>query len=252
MNAHRQLITKMLDALFERYDTEEAGPMLATDYIQHNPHLATGSQPILDVIPTLKDHGLKRRYLRGVCEGDMIVFHNAYENADLFGTSEMVSFDVFRVADGKVAEHWDNMVATVPADKTSSGNSSLDGETEISDLDRTADNRAIVNNYVAELCAKGADAAVQNFVDTKDFVQRSPSVGAGIEGIREMLNKQRYVKPHFTIAEGNFVFVASEGVEGDQAMAYFDLYRVQSGKIVEQWSINDSIPDNMVHDNGKF
>ncbi|MEM8957691.1 MAG: hypothetical protein AAGC86_07745 [Pseudomonadota bacterium] len=252
MNANRQLITKTLEALFERYDTVEAAPLLAPDYIQHNPNLATGAQPILDAIPVLKEQGIKRTFLRGVCEGDMIVYHNAYENADLFGTSEMVSFDVFRVANGQIAEHWDKMVATVPTAETASGNSSLEGEAEITDLDLTAENKAIVNDYIAELCSKGSDAAVQDFVDAATFVQRSPSVGAGIEGLQAMLKEQTYVKSHFSIAEGNFVFVASEGVEDGKATAYFDLFRVQNSKIVEQWSINDSIPDNMPHGNGKF
>jgi predicted SnoaL-like aldol condensation-catalyzing enzyme len=35
----------------------------------------------------------------------------------------MVAVDIFRVVDGKVAEHWDVMQEEVPADKTANGNS---------------------------------------------------------------------------------------------------------------------------------
>ncbi len=35
----------------------------------------------------------------------------------------MVAVDIFRVVDGKVAEHWDVMQEEVPAEATASGNS---------------------------------------------------------------------------------------------------------------------------------
>ena len=44
----------------------------------------------------------------------------------------MIGFDVFRVEDGKIAEHWDNLIPEQP--KNPSGRSQIDGATEITDL----------------------------------------------------------------------------------------------------------------------
>jgi predicted SnoaL-like aldol condensation-catalyzing enzyme len=34
----------------------------------------------------------------------------------------MIAVDIFRVADGKITEHWDVMQEEIPASKTASGN----------------------------------------------------------------------------------------------------------------------------------
>jgi predicted SnoaL-like aldol condensation-catalyzing enzyme len=39
-----------------------------------------------------------------------------------WGPKPMVAVDIFRVEDGKVAEHWDVMQEEVPAGRTASGN----------------------------------------------------------------------------------------------------------------------------------
>ena len=57
---------------------------------------------------------------------------------------------------------------------------------------------------------------------------------------------------HLIVAEGNFVFTMTEGAMGDVPTAFFDLWRVEDGKIVEHWDTIEAIPDEMVHDNGKF
>jgi predicted SnoaL-like aldol condensation-catalyzing enzyme len=39
----------------------------------------------------------------------------------------MVAVDIFRIADGKLAEHWDVLQEEVPADATKSGRSMFTG-----------------------------------------------------------------------------------------------------------------------------
>ena len=60
------------------------------------------------------------------------------------------------------------------------------------------------------------------------------------------------VEPRIVVAEGNFVFVASDAVMGGKPWAFFDLWRVEEDKIVEHWDVVAPIPAEMVHDNGKF
>lgn len=56
------------------------------------------------------------------------------------------------------------------------------------------------------------------------------------------------------LGQGNFVLVASEGsLMGEQA-AYYDLFRVENGKIAEHWDVVQTIPgrDQWANQNGKF
>jgi predicted SnoaL-like aldol condensation-catalyzing enzyme len=62
----------------------------------------------------------------------------------------------------------------------------------------------------------------------------------------------RYLKAHRIVAEGDMVFVMSEGLMGSTPTAFFDLFRVADGKIVEHWDTIDEIPTQMAHINGKF
>jgi predicted SnoaL-like aldol condensation-catalyzing enzyme len=55
-----------------------------------------------------------------VADGDLVMVHGRYVG---WGPKPMVAVDIFRVANGKLAEHWDVLQDDVPADKTASGNS---------------------------------------------------------------------------------------------------------------------------------
>lgn len=52
----------------------------------------------------------------------------------------MIAFDVFRVENGKIAEHWDNLI--LESAPNPSGHTQIDGATEITDIDKTEANKA--------------------------------------------------------------------------------------------------------------
>jgi predicted SnoaL-like aldol condensation-catalyzing enzyme len=55
-----------------------------------------------------------------------------------------------------------------------------------------------------------------------------------------------------TVAEGNFVLAASEGMFGGKPAAFLDLFRVDNGKTAEHWDVMADVPAKMAHGNGKF
>ncbi|CAN0445791.1 unnamed protein product, partial [Scytosiphon promiscuus] len=61
-----------------------------------------------------------------------------------------------------------------------------------------------------------------------------------------------YKNVHKVIAEGNFVFTMSEGEFSGKPTAYFDLFRVENGRIAEHLDVISEIPAKMAHENGKF
>src|SRR6478736_4283052 len=72
---------------------------------------------IAKMLPTLT--ALRYEPGMAVAEGDLVMVHGRYIG---WGPKPMIAVDIFRVADGKVAEHWDVMQEEVPASATASGN----------------------------------------------------------------------------------------------------------------------------------
>jgi predicted SnoaL-like aldol condensation-catalyzing enzyme len=56
------------------------------------------------------------------------------------------------------------------------------------------------------------------------------------------------------LGEGDFVLVASEGSYNEQPTSFYDLFRVENGKIAEHWDTIEPIPPETEwqNQNGKF
>lgn len=244
-------------AIFTNFDADAAKELLAPDYIQHNPNVPTTAAPILGFIPGLKESGITLDTHRVITEGNLIALHTTYTNAQAFGAPTLVAFDVFRVEDGKVAEHWDNLQA--PGAPNPSGHTMTDGATQITDLDKTAENKALVVEFV-DTVLKGGDASnITNYISTETYIQHNPAIADGLEGLGAALAGMAengismvYTDTPIVIAQGNFVLTGSEGTFGGKPTAFYDLFRVEDSKIVEHWDTISEIPSEMAHENGKF
>lgn len=252
-----EIVLAFVTSAFGTFDVEGARALLKTDYIQHNPAVPTGAEAILGFIPALKDTGITVETHRVLTEGNLVVLHNTYRNASAFGADTLVSFDVFRVEEGLVAEHWDNLQA--PVGPNPSGHSMTDGAVEVTDLDKTAQNKALVTTFVETVLAGGDASRITDFISTERYTQHNPMIADGLDGLGAALGAMAkegitmvYTKTPLVVAQGNFVFTGSEGTFGGKPTAFFDLFRVENGKIVEHWDVMSEIPADMAHENGKF
>merc|ERR1712137_811759 len=86
----------------------------------------------------------------------MGAYHSTYGNAGLFGVGSdtLVGFDVFRVEDGEVKEHWDNLQG-LPPTPNPSGRTMTDGATKVMDLKKTEENRETVLGFVDAVFTNG-------------------------------------------------------------------------------------------------
>lgn len=253
----KDIVLSAVKSIFADFDAAAAQQLLAEDYIQHNVAVPTGAAPILGFIPALKESGIKATIHRVIAEDDLVVLHVTYENAQAFGGDTLVAFDVFRVENGKVAEHWDNLQPA--ATQTVSGNSMTDGHTAITDLELTARNKALIEQFVKDVLQGAAPDKVTDYVSTETYIQHNPDVGNGLDGLGAALaafaaagQAMSYSRTPIVVAEGNFVFTASEGTLGTTPTAFFDLFRIENGKIVEHWDTISTIPAEMPHANGKL
>ena len=63
-----------------------------------------------------------------------------------------------------------------------------------------------------------------------------------------------YNKTHYVLADGNYGLAVSEGTFGGTPTTYYDLFRVEDGKIAEHWDVMETLAeeDTWQNQNGKF
>ena len=253
-----ELVLAGFAALFTDFDVEALPDLFAEDYIQHNPDVPTGLAPVMGILPAIEASGLRVTTHRVFADGDLVVLHSTYENAQVFGAPTLVGFDVFRVADGKIVEHWDNLQP--PAAPNASGRTMTDGPTEVTDRDRTEANKARVAEFAQAVLIEGDFGRITDFIVGGDaYAQHNPlfgdglaALGAAFEALAQQGNGIRYTTVHQVLGAGDFVLMMAEGTFGTTPTAYYDLFRLEDGMIVEHWDVIAEIPAEMAHDNGKF
>ncbi|MEM1428561.1 MAG: nuclear transport factor 2 family protein [Pseudomonadota bacterium] len=253
----KDLVLALFTAAFVDHDPEAARPIIADDYTQHNPQIETGAEPFLQLIQFMETAGVTVTTHRVIAEGDLVVLHSTFGNADALGAPSLAAFDVFRVEDGLVVEHWDNL-QPIP-ETTVSGRGMTDGATEITDLDKSDANKALVLGFVRDVLGGAAPENAPKYMNPEVYMQHNPNLADGLDGLiagTKAWAEQGFVitsfEPQNTVAEGNFVFVASDAMVSGKPWAFFDLWRVEDGLIVEHWDVVAPTPDAMAHDNGKF
>ncbi len=118
MEDAKQIALCALTGAFIDRDPRVVERYFAPDYIQHNPAIPNGPKAIAEFIASLsKDFSYEPGM--AVAEGNLVMVHGRYIG---FGPKPMIAVDIFRVANGKVAEHWDVLQEEVPESTTASGN----------------------------------------------------------------------------------------------------------------------------------
>lgn len=226
---------------------------VAEGYIQHNPQAPDKRSGLLDYVDYLQslDTPASVTPVRVLQEGNLVVVQS-----ELSLAGPKVVFDLFRFEDGKIAEHWDG-IQDMP-ENTVSGRTMLDGQTEITDRDKTAANKALVLGLVTDVLMNGKVEKITEYIG-EAYLQHNPQIADGLAGLGAFMgylaeNKISfsYRKIHNVVAEGNFVFTQSEGELGGVPQAFYDLFRVENGKVVEHWDVIQEVPAKMAHGNGMF
>ena len=244
---------------FATGDTDTAKELLAEDYIQHNLSYGTGRDAFISSVEYLAsaDEKTTVENIRAFEDGDKVFLQTVYNFA---GAGEQVAFDIFRFDnEGKIAEHWDNLAAK--AEPNPSGHTQIDGTMEVTDLDKTEENRKLVEDFLYDVMQGNNLDKTPDYFDGDTYIQHNTGIADGVSGLNEALaalaeqNIQMiYTTTHQVLAQGNFVLAVSEGTFGDKPTAYYDLWRVENGKIAEHWDVMETIADKSTwqNQNGKF
>ena len=244
---------------FATGDTEKAAGLLAEGYIQHNLAYGTGLDAFVGSVAYLASAPVKTTVnnIRSFADGDKVFLQTIYNFA---GAGEQVAFDIFRFDDsGKIAEHWDNLSALAASNP--SGHTQTDGTIAITDLDKTEGNRKLVKNFLYDVMQGNHPEKTPDYFDGETYIQHNTGIADGLSGLGTALAalaeqgiQMIYTTVHQVLAQGNFVLAVSEGTFGGAPTAYYDLWRVENGKIAEHWDVMETIADQSTraNDNGKF
>lgn len=238
----------------ETGDPQPIGYINPNKYIQHNLAVGDGLAGFGEVMQMLPTGSARAKVIRSFQDGDYTFSHTKY---NFFGPK--IGFDIFRFEDGKIVEHWDNLQPI--AEKSVSGRSQTDGPTEAVDLDKTEANKTLVKNLMNDVFLGAAPDKITDYISTEKYLQHNPAVDDGLEALGKALKEMAdagvpmiYTKNHMILGEGNFVLAVSEGQFLGKHSSFYDLFRIEDGKIVEHWDTVEEIPakDQWKNSNGKF
>lgn len=244
-------------ALLKSIETGDPGPVAVVNeakYIQHNPQTHEGSEGLAALFKRLSESSPRVNIVRAFEDGDFVFAHTEYDFA-----SRKIGFEVFRFEDGQAVEHWDNIQER--QEPNQSGRTMVDGPTEAVDLDLTESNRSLVRTFVKVVLVNGQLERLTEFVDEHAYAEHNPRLGDGVAALRAALKVEEesvrridYLRIHRVLAEGNFVLCVSEGNYNRVHTAFYDLFRLDNGRLVEHWDTTEKIAQRSEwkNTNGKF
>jgi len=250
---NKQKVTDLLKSI-ETGAPEPVGYINANKYIQHNLSAEDGLAGFGKLLQALPPNSAKVNTVRAFQDGNYVFAHTEY---NFFGPK--AGFDIFRFEDGKIVEHWDNLQEI--AAPNPSGHSMFDGTAEIKGLEKTLENKTLVKNFVEDVLMGKNPGKLTDYFNGDNYIQHNPNIADNLSGLGAALSAMaeqgivmRYDKLHMTLGEGNFVLVVSEGSFAGSHTSYYDLFRVENGKIVEHWDVMETIPPKTEwkNDNGKY
>jgi predicted SnoaL-like aldol condensation-catalyzing enzyme len=122
--ANKKLAYDFFRVILRARHLDDAGKNMKDDYIQHNPNADTGivgfkayfsklggPQPVQDTVPGL---------VAIQAEGDYVTLSFVREEKDPTNPGQKYTttwFDMFRIENGKIAEHWDVATKAAPPSK---------------------------------------------------------------------------------------------------------------------------------------
>lgn len=231
-------MSKAIDELFVDKDASAIDRYWADPYYQHNPIANSGVSTFRSLMGSIvSSSSFNYQRLLTLAECDLAVVYGRYSQTG-------VIFDMFRIRDDKIMEHWDS----------DSGQASEVGQ--VPALDESAsssETRQLFVSFSSAVLISGQyDRGADYFAE--DYVEHRGQSAVGPEAFAAYLTRENiaYSKVHHVIADGNYVFALSEGTRGTTRIGIYDLFRVEGTKFVEHWDSRRAVPSSTASGLGIF
>jgi predicted SnoaL-like aldol condensation-catalyzing enzyme len=231
----------------------------AEDYIQHNINIATGRDAFakffgrfgapINPIPAKLPSPPTVQFAKG----DFVVLiweREGKDPADPSKTYKYNTYDMLRLQNGKVQEHWDYALKT-PNTPRGGAPDGIDYDKVKFDLSAQEKKNVDITNVEMRDILQYGHVELAPKVMAPIYIQHNPNVPTGRDGFVDFFSKVRKPeplkpewknKPTLIVPSGQYVFylVKRENKDPDNpTMTYpaywFDLLRVENGMIQEHW-----------------
>ena len=208
-------------------------------YVEHNPRREEGALGLWKHVDGLPKTPADFRVLRVLRDDAFVVVQHQGNSL-----GKVAVFEVFRFADGLIAEHW--TFSSEDGARNKSGHTQADGPLEPRHLDKTEPNKRVVHDYYETVHLGGAHAQARRWFLGDLMIRHEPGVAdGGEEFLRDLsvLIRDRTIDELRIFAgQGDLVFLVAQGTHRGEPCAYVDLYRVEDEKIVEHWGFPEPLP----------
>lgn len=223
-----EIVVAATERLFNRKDLSAVDELFGPVYVQHSALAPDGVDGLRGLVSRLTDaNGYERLHV--IADGELAVTEGVFTG---FAPMPLLGYDVWRVVDGRIVEHWDALGPLAGAGTASSGAPAsapgLAGDADV------AANRTLVSGWVREALIAGAG-------DTSTPADPRVRAAAGVA----------YTALHTVIAQGDLVYTRSAGTT-DVPVIVNDVWRVADGRIVDRRGLVAPVPPTLPHDNGAF
>lgn len=265
--ANKRLVWDMWRTVVEAGHVEAADRFLTEDYIQHNPTLPTGRDAFkanLGAFVERQDEvaaEVQGSLVTIVAEGDYVVmaFVTEYEELDGSGSYTSTHFDMFRIENQRIAEHWDSIrlrggeEVPSPEDGGPVPVVGVQGEAQLewlhSDDTQLRENKRLVFDMWRHMPEAGKEELAPLYMDPI-YIQHNPNATTGRDGVVEYFSQRpdTPIAPFLEdpliamLAEDNLVVqvLQEERPHPDRPgeiyyVPWFDMFRVQNGRLAEHW-----------------
>ncbi|RDU74504.1 hypothetical protein CQA57_00170 [Helicobacter anseris] len=208
--------------------------------------LLVGMETILDSIEIYMQENKREdvKIYRILKDDNFIVLHSEFKEDGVI----KVGFDILSIKDKKITKSWKNI--TLKAPNNPSGHTQIDGVIEIDTKQDIQKNKKIVKDFINDILIQQKDN-LDTYIDKNTYIQHNSDIKDGLEGLMEALQymqknhiKLKYSHNILLLGEGNFVLAVSQGELGAidsngkaPEVIFYDLFRLQNGKLVEHWDI---------------
>lgn len=121
--------------------------------------------------------------------------------------------------------------------------------------------RKVVSDFVGDVLRGENPDKLTSYFDGDTYIQHNTDIADGLSGLGAALAalaeqgiQMIYDKTYMVLADGNYGLAVSEGTFGGTPTSYYDLFRVENGKIAEHWDVMETIAKESTwqNQNGKF